>query len=55
MTNQKTLYFREFLLSESIPKNRGGDWKAELELEQYRHVLGLGRERKDKIENEGNP
>ena len=42
-------------LKRKLPKIGGGDWKAELELEQYRHVLGLGRERKDKIENEGNP
>ena len=45
-----------YLFEKETPKNRGGgDWKTELELEQYRQVNGLGRERKDKIENEGNP
>lgn len=43
-----------YLFEKETPKNQR-DWKAELELEQYRSVLGLGRESKDEIETDGNP
>ena len=42
-----------YLFEKENPKNQR-DWKAELELEQYRNVLGLGRKSKDEIEPEGN-
>lgn len=34
------------------PPNRRRNWKAEMELEQYRHVLELDAEREDAIEKE---
>lgn len=42
-----------YLFEKENPKNQR-DWKAELELEQYCNVLGLGRKSKDEIEPEGN-
>lgn len=42
-----------YLFEKENPKNQR-DWKSELELEQYRNVLGLGRKSKDEIEPGGN-
>ena len=40
-----------YLFSKEPPTKRR-NWKAELELEQYRHVLELDAEREDAIEKE---
>ena len=43
-----------YLFHKKPPADRK-NWKAELELEQYRHVLGLDAGRKDAIEKKRNP
>ena len=42
-------------LFEKEPPTERRNWKAALELEQYRHVLEIDEERNDTIEKEDNP